>query len=116
MRPGGLKQSGSLRRDAIYWHYPHYHTSGVAPSGAIRQGRYKLIEWFENSVDGVDTRGAIELFDLEQDMGEQHNLAHEMPEKAAELYGRLKAWRQSVNAQEMPKNPDYNPSEATRAK
>ena len=41
---------------------------------------YKLIEWFEQSIEGIDTEGALELFDLEADAGERHNLAKEMPE------------------------------------
>jgi len=104
-----LKRTGKLEREAIYWHYPHYHHQGVGPSGAIRCGDYKLIEWFEKSVDGIDTEGTLELFNLRDDINEQHNLAREMPEKAAELCGKLKQWRKSVGAQEMLRNPEYNP-------
>jgi len=103
-----LKQAGKPKRDTLYWHFPHYHHQGVAPSGAVRRGDYKLIEWFEKSVDGIDTEGALELFNLRNDTGEQHNLAREMPEKMAELYRKLKHWRKSVNAQEMLKNPKYS--------
>ena len=35
-----------LKRNALYWHYPHYHGNGIGPQGAIRKGNYKLIEWF----------------------------------------------------------------------
>ena len=104
-----LKQTGKLKRDAIYWHYPHYHGLGIAPSGAIRQGRYKLIEWFEKSIDGAGTDGAAELYDLEKDMGEQNNLAKSKPQITAELYEKLKTWRKNVGAQEMTKNPAYSP-------
>ena len=103
-----LKRTGKPKREAIYWHYPHYHHQGVAPSGAVRRGDYKLIEWFEKSVDGINTEGALELFNLKDDTGEQRNLAREMPEKTAELYRKLKHWRKSVNAQEMLKNPKYS--------
>jgi len=102
-----LKQTGRFKPRALYWHYPHYHHQGVGPSGAIRQGEYKLIEWFEKSVDGVDTPGALELYNLKNDINEQHNLAEKMPEKTAELYGKLKQWRKSVGAQEMVRNPKY---------
>ncbi|MCH9021427.1 MAG: sulfatase, partial [Planctomycetes bacterium] len=47
-----LKQSGSLDREAIYWHYPHYHHS--SPAGAIRAGSWKLIEFYED--------GRLELY------------------------------------------------------
>ena len=97
-----LTQTGQLRRQDIHFHYPHYHHS--RPAGAIRQGRYKLIEFFDN--------GEVELYDLQSDLSETTNLAGRMPEKAHELRNRLKAWRQSVNAQ-MPKpNPKYAPDRA----
>ncbi len=62
-----LKKTGTLDRRAIYWHYPHYHGSGSRPSGAVRAGDYKLIEWYED--------GQIELYDLAHDLSEQKNLA-----------------------------------------
>ncbi len=107
-----LKQSGPLPRTALFWHYPHYHSIGIGPSGAIREGNYKLIEWFEKSIEGVDTPGALELFDLEKDVGERHNLAAEMPEKAADLYQKLKQWRADTGAQEMGRNPKFDPAKA----
>ena len=107
-----MTSCASLNRDALYWHYPHYHSLGIAPSSSIRAGKYKLIEWLEKSIDGVDTPGALELFDLEKDPGESHNLAAELPEKTKELYEKLNAWRHDVGAQEMELNPDYDPDRA----
>jgi len=109
-----LKQSGSLARKAIFWHYPHYHTAGIAPSGAIRKGKYKLIEWFEQSIDGIDTEGALELFDLETDPSEQHNLIKMMPDLGHQLYQQLQDWRTQVGAQEMLRNPNYDPNKVRR--
>ncbi|MHC4867403.1 MAG: sulfatase [Planctomycetota bacterium] len=86
-----LKNQGKLKRNAIYWHYPHYHGSGNRPSGAIRAGHYKLIEWYEND--------RIELYNLKDDIGEKHDLSTEMPAKAAELRKMLHTWRRAVNAQ-----------------
>jgi arylsulfatase A-like enzyme len=85
-----LKGSKKLDREAIYWHMPHYHSSGVSPSGAVRCGDYKLIEYFED--------GRIELFDLSSDQGEQHNIAETEPETAAKLKKMLVKWRQEINA------------------
>lgn len=109
-----LKQTGELNRKAIFWHYPHYHSSGIAPSGAIRMGDYKLIEWFEKSIDDIHIEDALELFNLKDDIGEQNNLAKKMPDKTAELYHVLKTWRESVNAQEMIKNPEYDSEKKTK--
>ncbi len=97
-----LKQTGKLRREAVYFHYPHYHHQGIAPAGAMREGKYKLIEWFEQSKTGED--GALELFDLESDLGERHNLAAEKPELANRMFEKLKKWRKEVGAQEMTVN------------
>ena len=92
-----LTQSGNLTRDALYWHYPHYHSFGEGPCGAIRQGKYKLIEWYEASLLGREHQ--IELFDLQADIGETRNLTSRMPEKARELRHKLQAWRSAVEAQ-----------------
>ena len=87
-------------RDTLFWHYPHYHRT--KPYGAIREGDWKLIEFFED--------GNLELFDLKNDPTERNNLAKDKPEKAADLYEKLKEWRVSVNAQMMTPNPSYDPS------
>jgi arylsulfatase A-like enzyme len=84
-----LKRTGTLDRPAIYWHYPHYHGSGNRPSGAVRAGDYKLIEWYED--------GQVELYDLANDLGEQKNLAATKPEKAAELRRMLHEWRDEMH-------------------
>ncbi len=55
-----------LRREMLTWHYPHYYPT-TTPASAIRQGRWKLIEYYE------DRRA--ELYDLETDPSEGHDLA-----------------------------------------
>ncbi len=80
-----------LERGALHWHFPHYSNHGMqSPGGAIRDGAWKLLEYFEN--------GTVQLFDLEADPGEQRDLASERPEKAEELRASLQAWRESVSA------------------
>ena len=91
-------------RDTLFWHYPHYHRT--KPYGAIREGGWKLIEFFED--------GELELFDLKSDPAELKNLAKEKPEKAADLHAKLKEWRVSVNAQMMTPNPNYDSSKHGR--
>lgn len=98
-----LKQSGSLDRDALYWHYPHYWSGAtVRPSGTVRAGDWKLIEFYE------DMR--LELYNLKEDLGETRDLAKARPGKAAELRAMLHRWRQSVDAQMPSPNPNYNPA------
>ena len=97
-----LKQTGQIERDAIYWHYPHYHHT--APCGAIRQGVFKLIEFYED--------GRLELYNLEADIGETNNLADKEPTKAAALRKKLSDWRGAVDAQMPTLNPNHDPAKA----
>jgi arylsulfatase A-like enzyme len=87
-----LRGMGTLKRDALFWHYPHYWNGGnIKPYGVVRQGDWKLIEFYETN--------KVELYDLKKDIGEKDDLAAKMPEKAAELRKRLHDWLQSVGAQ-----------------
>lgn len=94
-----LLKGGALPERPFFWHYPHYSNQGGGPGGAVRLGDFKLIEWFE------DMR--FELFNLRDDLGEQHDVAARMPEKAASLRRQLHDWRERVDAQMMTPNPDY---------
>ena len=85
-----LKGEAAPRGKALFWHYPHYSNQGGSPHGAIRDGDWKLIEWYED--------GALELYNIPQDVGEKHNLAAQQPEKVKELHEKLIAWRKEVGA------------------
>ena len=90
--------AGKLDRDALFFHFPNYNLS--PPVGAIRARDWKLLEYFEDN--------RVELYNLRDDISEQHDLAAGMPEIAADLRKRLQAWRASVGAA-MPKpNPAFN--------
>ena len=60
------------------------------PCGVIRKGRFKLHEYFED--------GALELYDLVDDIRERKNLADKMPDKRDELHRLMKAWRKDIGA------------------
>ena len=86
-----LQGGGTLDRKAIYWHYPHYCLQHKGyPSGAVRKGDYKLIEFYEDR--------HLELYNLARDIGEKNNMAEENPEKASELARMLEKWRKEVGA------------------
>lgn len=93
-----LRQTGPLNRDALYWHYPHYHPGGATPYSAVREGDFRLVEFHED--------GRVELYDLKNDVGESHDLASELSEKAAALREKLHAWRREVGAQMPSPNPN----------
>ncbi len=95
-----LLKGGSLQRGApLFWHYPHYGNQGGAPGGAVRDGDWKLIEWYED--------GRTELFNLREDPGETKDLAAAQPARAKELRARLAAWRSDVRALMPTPNPDW---------
>lgn len=102
-----LRGTGVPDRDALYWHYPHYHHLGYKPGGAIRVGDYKLIEWYEETMWGLPNQ--INLYNVREDIGETTDLSAQLPELAAEMREKLHRWRHAVNAQEMIRNPHYDP-------
>lgn len=99
-------EADSLERDAVYWHYPHYHRT--QPYGAIRHGDWKLIEFFED--------GALELYNLAKDPNETINLAEIHPEKAQQILKELGEWRVATGAQMMAANPNFDPERAHKKK
>jgi len=85
----------ALSRTAIYQHMPGYLGAGrnswrTTPVGAIQEGDWKLMEFFED--------GRLELYDLGGDPGESKNLSSTRSDKAAELHTKLKAWREAIGA------------------
>lgn len=91
-----------IGRDAIYWYFPHYSNHGMqSPGAAVRCGKYKLLEYFEN--------GTVQLFDLESDPGEHNDLAGKRPEVVNQLQLKLHQWQEAVGAERMPPNPEFEP-------
>jgi len=91
-----------LDREALYWHYPHYHSAGAEPYSAIRVGHWKLIEFHAD--------GRAELYDLANDVHEDRDLVEQVPEIAALLKKRLGEWRVEVGAQMPTRNEQHDPS------
>ncbi len=97
-----LKGADRLQRDAIYWHYPHYHPGSATPYSAVREGDWKLVHFFEDD--------HVELYNLKNDLSEKTDLAPTQAKKAAALRAKLDAWRTAVGAQLPVKNPAYDPA------
>jgi len=76
----------------FYWHYPldRPHFLGGRSAGSVRSGAWKLISFFDD--------GHKELYNLDQDPGEQTDLSKTDPGKVAALDTALRIWQKDVNA------------------
>ncbi|MEM7010467.1 MAG: sulfatase [Verrucomicrobiota bacterium] len=82
----------------LNWHYPHYHGSTWAPGAAIRDGDWKLIEFWEFD--------EVELYNLAEDPGEQTDLSAKHPERVQQLLKKSETWRKQMKAKMPELNPD----------
>jgi uncharacterized sulfatase len=103
LRPLLGQPDGRLEREALYWHYPHYHHD--RPASSIRARDWKLIEY-------LDGTGDTELYRLAVDVGETKNLVNEEKDRAADLKRKLAKWRTSVIARMPIPNPNHDPKRA----
>lgn len=100
-----LLQSGRApKREALYWHYPHYSNQGGAPGGVIREGDWKLIEFYEDN--------RLELYNLKADLGERTNLSQREAKRARALKAKLDRWRKAAKAIMPTTNPGHDPAKA----
>jgi arylsulfatase A-like enzyme len=99
-----LRGGASLDRQTLYWHYPHYHGSTWAPGAAIREGDWKLIE--------LTHYGAVELYNLADDLSERRDLSKVHPERTQVLLTKLHAWQKATGAYIPQPNPAAPPKRA----
>jgi arylsulfatase A-like enzyme len=89
---------GEFPERPIFWHFPHYTNQGGRPSGAVRDGKWMLVEYYDDY--------KAELYDLSVDEGEKHDLADLEPGRMAALKVALSEWRIANSAQHNSPNPD----------
>jgi arylsulfatase A len=98
----------------LFWHLPFYELRwGVTPCAVIRDGEWKLIDYFGDSIDdaGHYRSGArVELFNLRTDLSEKTDLSAREPARAAQLQSTLRAWLRSVGAEIPGANPHNDPA------
>lgn len=95
-------ETGPVTRpfEELVFHFPHYQ--GDSPHTALYLGDYKLIRHYED--------GALNLFNITEDIGESRNLATQMPERASQMEGLMDAYLETVGAQFPTPNPNYDPA------
>jgi len=98
---GLLTGRGPAPRRSLFWHFPHYTNQGSRPSGAMREGEWMLVEYYDQKKS--------ELYDLRSDPGETGDLADQNSQRVAQMRAELAAWRISVGAQENRPNPSFDP-------
>lgn len=96
-----LLRGDEMQPRPLFWHYPHYGNQGGMPGGAVRDGKWKLIEWYED--------GSLELYDVESDPGETKELSNDNPEVVNRLKTKLAEWREELGAKMPTENPRYRP-------
>ncbi|MFT5469929.1 MAG: arylsulfatase A-like enzyme [Verrucomicrobiales bacterium] len=103
-----LKSEGEFPDRALFWHYPHYGNQGGEPSAIISEGGWKLIHYYED-----DRR---ELYQIEEDQGEQKDVAAANPERVQAMGKRLMAWLDEMDANMPYPNPNFSPEKAEQEK
>ena len=102
----GLLRGLDVDDRALYFHYPNYafHKQNRMGS-AIRQGRWKLLQYPDPN---VKDRFARELYDLQDDLSESNDLSAVKPTLADRLSRKLTDWLASTDA----RLPGYAPEPA----
>jgi arylsulfatase A-like enzyme len=80
-----------IHKGPVFWHFPHYHGSDWTPGAAVRDGDWKLIEFYEHE--------SHELCNLAADPTESENLSESDRSKATELLNKLHTWQRQMGAQ-----------------
>lgn len=97
-----LLGKGTLPARQFKWHFPHYNNQGGRPSGALRDGDWKYIKYYDT--------GEVELYNLKSDIAETKNLASADPERAKQLGQQHEHWLNEIGAQRNTPNPDFDPA------
>ncbi len=102
-------RGGALARQTVFQYFPH--DPGVPdwlpPSVSAHSGDWKLIRLFHGGEGGAHRHL---LFNLKDDLGEQHNLAAQQPERVRELDARIEAFLRDTQAVVPLPNPAFDPA------
>lgn len=95
-----LTGRGPAPQRPLFWHFPHYTNQGSRPSGAMRDGNWMIVEYYDDE--------KAELYDLSTDISETHDVAAQQPTRVDAMRAALAKWRKEVNAQENKPNPNFD--------
>jgi len=86
--------------DDLGWTDLACYGSSWTPGAAVRQGNWKLIEFYHHE--------KTELYDLSTDSGEQNDLSEKQPGKTSELKELLRRMQDETGALSPVKNPAFS--------
>jgi len=95
-----LLRGEAIAERPLFWHYPHYGNQGGEPSSIIMRDEWKLIYYHED--------GRNELYNLDNDPGEQSDLAAAETDRTRAMRAELDAWLQETHAQLPTPDPQFN--------
>ena len=94
-----IKEQSKIKREDVYWHFPHYHGSLWKPGSSIRSGDWKLVLHYESN--------KAELFNLNEDPGELNDLSSVFNDKKQTLLKKLNDLMNETNANKVSINPNF---------
>ena len=95
-----LLRGKKIKERSLFWHYPHYGNQGGEPSSIILDSPWKLIYYHEDS--------RYELYNIDSDRGEQHDVIAEHSKIANELKTKLQQWLKATQAKFPEADPQFN--------
>ena len=83
-------QGETYQRDGMFWYKWQARPDSTGDTRALSyiEGNYKIVQWIDEDL--------IELFDLSNDIGEQNNLASQMPDRTEAMLMKLSEIEASV--------------------
>jgi arylsulfatase A-like enzyme len=98
-----------LDREAIFTYFPHCPgvPEWLPPSVSVHCGDWKLIRIFHGGENGEHR---WKLFNLRDDLGEQHDLADKFPTRVRELDAKIEAFLIDTKAVVPLPNPNFDPA------
>jgi arylsulfatase A len=97
-----LLGTGSMPARKFFWHFPHYNNQGGRPAGAVRDGDWKFVTYYDT--------GETQLFNLKDDVGERSDLAAKESSHVARLKKLHDDWLVAIDAQRNTPNPNFDPA------
>ncbi len=111
-----LFRGESIPERPLYWYLPLYDLRWAStPSAVIRQGKWKLIEYFGDRFDANQQYRIgqhSELFNLEDDLGETKDVAALHADRVNAMRGQLLGWIRSIPAEMPTQNVHHDEAKA----